>query len=309
MYRIDSTANEITPLNKATFSSLDIKEREHLQEWIAKHPKSLGEDLLIIQKEFNGFDETMERLDLLALDKNGDLVVIENKLDDSGRDVVWQGLKYAGYCANMTSLQVIEVYEQYLSKHPPQLEQSAKERIAEFLYQENEGDNELTLNKKQRIIFVAANFRKEVTNTVLWLAQYGVACKCIKVTPYIHGKEKFLNVEQIIPTPESEDFMIGIQEKKAEEQRQESGKARRRRIRQNFWAYVLPRLGQKNIAFFKDRTPQKDNWMSTSFVMSDMYLQLVFGQKFARIELQIYASDKARNKEIYTLMHKIVRMK
>lgn len=39
-----------------------------------------GEELLIIQKEFDGFDDTRERLDLLALDKDGNLVIIENKL-------------------------------------------------------------------------------------------------------------------------------------------------------------------------------------------------------------------------------------
>lgn len=43
------------------------------------------EELLIIQKEFDGFEDTRERLDLLALDKEGRLVLIENKLDDTGR--------------------------------------------------------------------------------------------------------------------------------------------------------------------------------------------------------------------------------
>ena len=50
-----------------------------------KTPEALGENLLIIQKEFDDFEDTRERLDLLALDKKGRLVVIENKLDDSGR--------------------------------------------------------------------------------------------------------------------------------------------------------------------------------------------------------------------------------
>lgn len=45
--------------------------------------------VLVIQKEFDGFSDTRERSDLLALDKDGDLVVIENKLDDSGNDVTW----------------------------------------------------------------------------------------------------------------------------------------------------------------------------------------------------------------------------
>ena len=69
-------------------------------------PEALGEELLIIQKEFDGFADTRERLDLLALDKDGRLVVIENKLDDSGRDVVWQALKYVAYCSNLTKAQI-----------------------------------------------------------------------------------------------------------------------------------------------------------------------------------------------------------
>lgn len=56
---------------------------------IAKAPSCLDEELLIIQKEFDGFDGTNERLDLLALDRSGALVIIENKLDDTGRDVTW----------------------------------------------------------------------------------------------------------------------------------------------------------------------------------------------------------------------------
>jgi len=88
MYTIDKEKNRITKLEKKSFSDLKFKEREHLQEWIAKNPSSLGEDLLIIQKEFSGFEDTNERLDLLALDKQGNLVVIENKLDDSGKDVI-----------------------------------------------------------------------------------------------------------------------------------------------------------------------------------------------------------------------------
>jgi hypothetical protein len=48
------------------FAELGFHDREHLQEWLANEPTALGEELLIIQKEFDGFDETNERLDLLA---------------------------------------------------------------------------------------------------------------------------------------------------------------------------------------------------------------------------------------------------
>ena len=51
MYRIDKSTNDITQLQKRRFSELGFKERENLQEWIAKNPEVLGEELLIIQKE------------------------------------------------------------------------------------------------------------------------------------------------------------------------------------------------------------------------------------------------------------------
>ena len=90
MYVLNENSNTVSPLEKRTFSSLKLSERNHLQKWILNNPEMLGEELLILQEEFDGWDETRERLDVLALDKNGRLVVIENKLDDSGRDVVWQ---------------------------------------------------------------------------------------------------------------------------------------------------------------------------------------------------------------------------
>jgi RecB family endonuclease NucS len=93
MYQIDKNQNNILSIKEATFASLHYKERENLQEWIAKNPNIFGEDLLIIQKEFDWFSDTKERLDLLAIDKEWNLVVIENKLDDTWRDVVWQASK------------------------------------------------------------------------------------------------------------------------------------------------------------------------------------------------------------------------
>jgi hypothetical protein len=37
---------------------LNFRERAHLQEWIAKQPSCLGEELLIIQKEFADFSDS-----------------------------------------------------------------------------------------------------------------------------------------------------------------------------------------------------------------------------------------------------------
>ena len=100
MFVVDREKNQAFPLCKRTFSELEFTERNHLQEWIDQDASILGENLLIIQKEFNGFSDTLERLDLLALDEEGRLVVIANNLDDSGKDVVWPALKFVSYCAS-----------------------------------------------------------------------------------------------------------------------------------------------------------------------------------------------------------------
>jgi hypothetical protein len=52
MYRINKAENKISKLEENTFSDLGFKEREHLQEWLADNPSALGEELLIIQKEW-----------------------------------------------------------------------------------------------------------------------------------------------------------------------------------------------------------------------------------------------------------------
>ena len=123
-----------------------------------------GDELLIIQKEFDGFDDTRERLDLLAIDKQGNLVIIENKLDDSGRDVVWQALKYASYCANLKKQQVVEIFQRYLDEQARQEgkeSENAQSLLLEFLGAEDLQSVQINTLKSQRLILVAAKYRKE----------------------------------------------------------------------------------------------------------------------------------------------------
>ncbi len=47
----------------------------------------------------------------------------------------------------------------------------------------------------QRIIFVANNYRKEVTSTVLWLINYKVRVQCFRATPFSMGDELFVRYD------------------------------------------------------------------------------------------------------------------
>ncbi len=294
MYIIDREKNRISKLEEKTFHELKFKERENLQEWIANNPSSLGEELLIIQKEFNGFGETNERLDLLALDKLGNLVIIENKLDDSGRDVTWQTIKYASYCSSLTKQEIIKIYQEYLGSTA-----KAEDKISEFF--DNKEIEEIILNQglnSQRLIMIAANFRKEVTSSVLWLMNFKMRIQCFKVTPYALDNQLFLNVEQILPTKATEDFAISIATKAQEEIEVQETMQNRHIVRLKFWEQFLNASNRKN-NLFSNNSPSKESWLGKGIGMSGLGLYPSISGNYCRCSIEMNTGNKETNKEIF----------
>ncbi len=97
LFKIDPAAKSADAVTEIEFAAAGFRERSDIQEWIVAHPTILGEDLLVIAKEFSGFDRTRERPDIVAVDTDGRVVVIELKRDDTGSEVHWQAIKYASY--------------------------------------------------------------------------------------------------------------------------------------------------------------------------------------------------------------------
>ncbi|MGI0153816.1 DUF4268 domain-containing protein [Pseudidiomarina sp. WS423] len=310
MFTVNHQTNRISPVRTKKFSELGFTERKHLQEWLAHEPSALGEELLIVQKEFDGFDDTRERLDLLALDKDGNLVIIENKLDDSGRDVVWQALKYASYCASLTKAQIVEIYQQYLDRYEPVTGEvdllntpaSASARICEFLDAPDLDELKLNLGNSQRIMLVAANFRKEVTSTALWLLGQGISIACFKITPYSLSEQLLINIDQIIPTPEAKELMIGINAKEAEEKTTEVVLKKRHTVRREYWERALEAFQKSACQLYNNISPSKDHWLSAGSGLSGCPYNLIFLQKELRVELWISRGVTEENKYLFDLL-------
>ena len=151
----------------------------------------------------------------------------------------------------------------------------------------------------QRIVLVAANFRKEVTSTVLWLRNYhGVDIKCIKVTPYKDGEKLYLDVEQIIPIQDIEDYQIRLTAKKQEETVSSKEEATRHKTRYRFWEKALPVLRVKTGAY-SNVSPTKDNWLTGASGYSGVSFNPVIRMDGARAELYIDTGDEQRNTSIY----------
>lgn len=197
MYKVDIQSKTLIEMSKASFSGLGLKERFDIQEWIEKTPSILGEELLIIAKEFDL--PSRIRLDLLAIDKQANLVIIELKRDDSGSNVDWQSIKYASYCSNFSREEIYQIYAKYLGTN----EDESEKKVENFIDTEPE-----KLNESQRIILASKEFHSDVASAVLWLRDFKVDMQCVKLEPFIdQDRNLFINPTIIIPLPEAEDYI------------------------------------------------------------------------------------------------------
>jgi hypothetical protein len=297
MFVIHTQTNSIKALIQKSFSELGFKERKHLQEWLAGNPAALGENLLIIQKEFSGFAETFERLDLLALDEKGNLVIIENKLDDSGKDVTWQALKYASYCSTLTKEEIRDVFQSYLDSQAKS--QNAVDVLEDFFGGKAYADIILNQGLTQRIFLVAANFRKEVTSTTLWLRNFKIQIQCFKATAYCMDDQTFLTLEQIIPIKDAQDFIISITNKVQTELNNEEELQNRHKIRLRFWAELLKAIKGRS-SLFQNSNPTKDHWLVAGGTnISGLSYQFVIAQTYAQVQMQFGRPMADENKLLF----------
>ena len=215
LFIYDKKTKTFSQSQETDLPSHEITERRDLEKWVMNSPQTLGEDLLIVTNEYDKFDKTKERLDLLALDRDGKLVVIELKREESGRNVELQAIKYAAYCSTLTIDQLVPLRRQFLGRSgETQTDEQIRSQLIDFI--NNEDFEEL--DDKPRIMLVAQDFRAEVTASVVWLRKFGLDVSCVKLVPYEIDHEKIGIVSSIlIPLPEAEDYIISSEKKESTE--------------------------------------------------------------------------------------------
>lgn len=217
------TGDELVEHKPETFAHLAIREREGLQRVLRDHIKVLGDDLLVISEEFGNWEDARRRIDLLALDGQGRLVVIELKRTESGGHMDLQALRYAAMVSAMTFDQVTEAHEAYLARREMlSVAVEAADRIREFLGAS--ADEEPEISTTARIVLVAQDFSREITTTVLWLNRFeGMDIRCVRLVPYALGGKNYLDIEQVIPLPQAADYQVRINRKDQQQPRSGAG--------------------------------------------------------------------------------------
>ncbi len=232
IFSVDQEDTELEQLQEEEFAELDILERDDLQEWAIEEPRVLGEELLVITSEYAKFADLRERLDIMAIDPDGKLVVAELKRDKADQTTDLQAIKYASYCATLTAEDIQKDYREFWNgrNRDDLTPEDVGETFTEFLNQGvideipymDDGWANFELDDTPRILLVAGSFGPEITSPVMWLIEeYDMDITCTRIQAYRHRDRVILNSQQVIPIPEAEQYLTKRREKQ-EKQKQSS---------------------------------------------------------------------------------------
>lgn len=210
--------NDVEPL---TLKGLNIKEAV-LEEFVRKNIQVLfpeEETLLIVGQQPK--NKAGGRADLVAVDGDGNIVLIEIKRDVE--DIVgrkepfeFQAIRYAANYALIATPQdlVQKLFAPYIEKHKEEFELrglTPSELAARLLLgylRENNAEN--TFNVRQRIVLIASSFDPQTLSACAWLAQNKIDIRCLRLSPIKYQEQYFFNIEQIIPPPSLDQYFVEI---------------------------------------------------------------------------------------------------
>ena len=216
LFEVNRDSQVVSEIRPTTFPTLGLWERQDLEAWVTSAPDLAGGDFVVVTSEYDRFDRTSERLDVLGTvriaEGHGRLVVVELKRDGTGTTVDLQAIKYAAYVAACQFSDVIAMYAAY---HDVE-ETTAAKVLLELLG--GSEDEPPVIDDTPRIVLVAGDFRPEVTTTVLWLVDNfeNMDIRCVRLQPFEIGGRIIVSSEVIIPLPEAEQYRLSVQRKRRE---------------------------------------------------------------------------------------------
>lgn len=201
MLRIDRKDSTLTSLASPKMQDAGIAERYDLQRMIRTSPEAffaeVKEPLLLIGEEIMPSDLVGDRIDLLAVDPSGEIVIIELK---RGSEKL-QLLQAISYASMISGWQPLDIVRQYASFARISVEE-ATEKLEEFL---EDGDTD-GLNKNQRIVLCAEDFDYALLTSARWLSEkYGLGIRCYSLSLASDGAAEYLSCTRTFPPPKLED--------------------------------------------------------------------------------------------------------
>jgi hypothetical protein len=288
------TSDRIQKLAETSFARAGLREREDLQRLLREQIDVVAPDVLVLAEEFHEWEDSNRRIDLLGLDKDANLVVIELKRTEDGGHMELQAIRYAAMVADMTFEKAAEVHADHLRRLGR--EGDAQTAILEFLGWEEPDEDDFA--QDVRIVLVSAEFSKEITTAVMWLNERGLDIRCVRLLPYQDSGRVLLDVQQVIPLPEAQEYQVRIKAKAERERNSRREHSELQTILHRFWTELLVEA-RKKTDLHANISPPTSTWVGASAGHTGCALNYAFGRDAPRVELYIDTGDQSRNKNIF----------
>jgi hypothetical protein len=171
----------------------------NLEEWINKDPSIIGEPLLILGRQVKIHD-TKDRLDLLAVDPQGNSVIIEIKRGKLKDPVDMQALRYASYISKWKLEDLETVFYNNRGKADDS-DYNFNSVFESFCKEVGVDEVPVSINENQRIIIVGSSVRDKLGSVALWLYEHGIDIKIIEFSTYKAEDGIYIEPCIVVPPP------------------------------------------------------------------------------------------------------------
>jgi hypothetical protein len=292
----EMTSDAFRAISRVSFADLKVRERDDLQRLLRTQIDVLGDDLYVLTEEFGDWDDSRRRIDLLAIDRQANLVVIELKRTNDGGHMDLQAIRYASMVSAMTFERAEQIHGEFLTRIGEQAEEAGTRMLAFLGWDE---PDEESFAPDVRIVLVSEDFGKELTTAVLWLRERDIDIRCIRLRPYLEGEKRLIDVLQIIPLPEANEYQVQLREK---EQVGRKKRAERYDVRLKFWEGLIA-IARKKQTRHANIKPGAYHWLGASSGIRGLGLNFVIVQEYGIAELYIDRGEALENKSIFDLLH------
>lgn len=285
--------DKIVSFDQTTFEAVGLRERNDLQRLLKAQIDIVfpDEDVLVISEGFREWESSRRELDLLAIDKQANLVVIELKRTEDAGHAELQAIRYAAMVSAMTFRRAVGVYDDYLRKNGR--DGDAESQLLEFLNWEEPDEDDFA--QDVRIVLVSANFSKELTTSVMWLNERNLDIRCVRMRPYRDGARVLVDVQQVIPLPEASAYIERIRDKAVQERQDKAERESRHSLRLAFWQALLERVSGES-QLFSNKSASDETWIAAGSGVSGLHYTYTIRQHSTATQLKLEASSKSVNK-------------
>jgi len=202
IWRIDDEGMQGGRPGPVHHAPLDLEDR--LEDLLEKDISIADPEWLVIGRQVMTAGGPM---DLLAIDKGGNLVALELKRDRTPRDIVSQALDYGSWLVGRENDHVMELWDTYVKRRRPDLGSQSLDEAFRARFGVNLPEE---LNENHQLVLVASSFDPSTERIVAYLREHhGVPINAVFFRVYKDEGREYLTRAWMVDPGEAAELAAG----------------------------------------------------------------------------------------------------